>query len=176
MFMRQPRDVGDRLQNTGFIIGGHDRYKDRPIGTGEQRLKRHQINHTVGVNRRHDRVIPGEQNGFMFDGRDDRSGAAGTAQHLVVGFGAAADKDNIFRIGIDQRGNAAAGFLDQSACCPTGAMNRRCIAPGPHGFRHGIDDLGPGRGGRVEVEINLGRHDQFADGAVDRLAVFVQAG
>ena len=31
-FVAEPADLGDRIDRADFVVGGHDRYQDRPIG------------------------------------------------------------------------------------------------------------------------------------------------
>ena len=95
------RDLGDRLDHAGLVVGQHDRdHGLRPAG-GERRIERAQVEHAVAVHRQ-DPVLAGAgfsrpQHGGMLDGAHDQCPPAGAAQRGVVGLGAAGGEDQFRR-------------------------------------------------------------------------------
>ena len=152
---RDPNHFVHRLQNTGFVVREH--HRDQAGDVAREGLEVVQVHLTLLRYASEVDSVPGAIQGFrtiqhrvMFEGGGDEIGAgrtivaAGAPSHRsedrqIVGFRAAAGKDDLAVARADQRSDPGSGFVDGSPGALTQAMNRRRVAEilaqiGQHGL------------------------------------------
>ncbi len=156
----------ERLHGAEFVVGVHDGDK-RGVGT-QRFFDLIDSDDAVGIYGEigdGDAVffkrLAGVKDGFVFDvGGDDVLGGAGSGADdsengVIVGFGAAAGKDDFLRACSEKRGDLIAGSFDGGAGALANSVDRSGVAEvrGEIG-KHRVEDGGFDGGGGVEIEVD----------------------
>jgi hypothetical protein len=157
---RQPRDLLDRLQGAGLVVGQHDRHQPRPP-LGDQIFERAKIDRAVSGYRNFAGPRQRLEHAIMFDCRHQTRLGRKPVQGRSVGFGAAAGENDarsaaMRHAQIERQRQLCARGLDDLARRPPGAMHRRGIADHIERRQHGIARAHRQRRRRVPIEIDLG--------------------
>ncbi len=166
--VHQRSRLQDRLNNTGLIVGKHDRNQDRAIDPGKPARQHIQVDLPVPGNRQMldggRRKTAARQDRRVLDGGDQklsprgfaRSGRRRERQHIR--FSAPGSECNVARLGTDQRGNVITRLFHKMARCSPFGMNRGWIADDVQGGKNGCTRLGAQGRRRIPVEIETLTH------------------
>ena len=128
MRVRQRRDLGHRLDDSGLVIGEHDRDQRRPIVAGQHVRQRVEADEAVAIDRDPVGFGMGAQDRIVLYRRYQDPFPTGATKRQVVGLGAAAAKHNTFRRRPDHRCDGGAAVLNHPPRGAAPAMDRGRVA------------------------------------------------
>ena len=165
------RDLSDRLNDAGFVIGKHHR-NQRPRGLLQRDVERHEIDHAVAGDRERLDALVGktaagcEPKDARLRIRTDRSRgslrpATSNAGVRASMLASVAPLVNVtfFGIGADQMGDLLARLLHQATDGAALGVHGGSISGQSQGAAHGGPRLLAQRGGGIPVEIRALGHD-----------------